>query len=294
MTVVTADVGGSKISIAVTRGDLVLATGRGPGSAVRPGRALVTATAVIDLARDTLARANVLRADAVVVGAAGAGRAADAEEIRAAIARERLASRVIVVSDVVLAFEALGVEVGAVLVAGTGSVVVGRTGAGRLVRRGGFGWQMGDEGAGYWIGRAALRAAGRAVDGRGKATALIEQLQRAVGAPDFRELVAWSTLATPREVAHLTKAVAAAARAGDAVATEILEQAGQILAGLVNSLAPEFEAGAVPLGLTGGIVATEGLLGPRVASLIAPPFVPLERPLDPLVGGPRLAARADR
>ncbi|MFN0179301.1 MAG: N-acetylglucosamine kinase [Gemmatimonadales bacterium] len=294
MIVITADVGGSKTTVAITNDGERIGHGRGPGSAVRPGRALVTATTVADLIRATMAQASLLRADAIVVGAAGAGRPADAEEIRTALARERIAASVTVVTDVGLAFEALGSDVGVVLVAGTGSVAIGRTAEGRMVRRGGFGWQMGDEGAGYWIGRSALIATGLAEDGRGPTTALTAALLRATGAPDFRELVGWSTVATPREVAQLTRAVAATARDGDGVAAGILEAAACALAGLINSLRPDFASGAIPLGMTGGILVTEGLLGPRVASLIEPPFVPLATPVDPLLGGPRLAAAATR
>jgi glucosamine kinase len=289
--VITADVGGSKTTVAVTRDGIRLGENRGPGSAVRPGRALVTATTVADLIRSTLAQVNLLRADTIVVGAAGAGRPADAEEIKAALGRERIASKVIVVTDVVLAFEALGVDVGVVLVAGTGSVAIGRTAEGRSVQRGGFGWQMGDEGGGYWIGRSALAAVGLARDGRGAPTELVGALLKATGAPDFRELVGWSTVASPREVAQLTRAVAATARSGDPVAQGILDRAATELARLVNALAPEFpQPSAIPVGLSGGILVTEGLLGPAVSALIEKPFVPLAVPVDPLLGGPRLAA----
>jgi glucosamine kinase len=289
--VITADVGGSKSTVAITRDGTRLVENRGPGSAVRPGRALLTATTVADQIRGALAQANLLQADALVIGAAGAGRPADAEEIRAALVRERIAIRVIVVTDVALAFEALGAAVGVVLVAGTGSVAVGRTKDGRLVRQGGLGWQMGDEGGGYWIGRSALVAAGLAHDGRGPATALSDGLLRATGAPDFREMVGWSTVAAPREVAQLAKTVAAAARAGDAVAGSILEQAAAELAGLVNGLAAHFpKAGPVPVGFAGGLLAGENPLGPAVAGLIRKPFAPLAEPVDPLLGGPRLAA----
>lgn len=292
MIVITADVGGSKTTVAITTDGQRIGHSRGPGSAVRPGRALVTATSVADLIRSTLAQANLLRADAMVVGAAGAGRLADAEEIRTALARERIANRVFVVTDVMLAFEALGVDIGVVLVAGTGSVAIGRTPEGRMVRQGGLGWQMGDEGAGYWVGRTALVAAGLAHDGRGPVTELTPALLKATGAPDFRDLVGWSTVAAPREIANLTRAVAAVAKAGDAVARSILDRAASELAGLVNRLAGEFHGGsAIPVGLTGGMLVTEGLLGPAVASLIKKPFVPLKEPVDPLGGGPRLAVR---
>ena len=290
MIVITADAGGTKTTVAVTDGDTRLIHARGPGAAVRPGRALVSATIVADLMRSALAQANLLRADVIVIGAAGAGRAADAEEIRMIIARERIANRVVVVSDVVLAFEALGVDVGLVLVAGTGSVVLGRTPDGREVRQGGVGWQMGDEGAGYWIGQEALRAVGLANDRRGPETALVPALMRATGAPTFRDLVGWSTVASPREVANLSRGVVSSAALGDLVARDILERAAAGLALLVNTLAADFPAeSAIPVGFSGGLVGPQGPLQEPVAGLIERPFVPLQSPVDPLLGGLRLA-----
>ena len=290
MIVITADAGGTKTTVAVTDGDTRLIHVRGPGAAVRPGRALVSATIVADLMRSALAQANLLRADVIVIGAAGAGRAADAEEIRMIIARERIANRVVVVSDVVLAFEALGVDIGLVVVAGTGSVVLGRTPDGREVRQGGFGWQMGDEGAGYWIGQEALRAVGLANDRRGPETALVAALMRATGAPTFRDLVGWSTVASPREMANLSRGVVSTAALGDLVARDILERAARSLALLVNTLAADFPAAsAIPVGFSGGLVGQHGPLQEPVAALIERPFVRLHSPVDPLLGGLRLA-----
>ncbi len=290
MIVITADVGGTKTSVAITKGDERLCHVIGPGAAVRPGRALASATIVAGLLRGALAETRLLRADAVVIGAAGAGRTTDAEELRIAVTRERIADRVVVVSDVALALEALGIEVGLVLVAGTGSVAIGRAPGGVPVRQGGYGWQMGDEGGGYWIGQHALRAAGLAHDGRGPATMLLTTFLEATGSATFRDLVGWSTIASTREVAGLSRIVVSAAALGDTVAVGILDQAAAALAQLVNQLAELFgSAAAVPVGFTGGLVGQGGPLQPRVISLIGPPFAPSSAPLDPLLGGPRLA-----
>lgn len=292
MIVATADVGGTRTTVAVTRDGDVLEQVRGPGAAVRPGRGLSSAATVADLVRSALARANLLRADVVVVGAAGAGREADAAEVRGMLARERLASRVIVVSDVALAFEALGLDVGVVLVGGTGSIAFGRAPDGRQVRRGGFGWQMGDEGGGYWIGRQALAAVGRAEDGIGPPTRLRETLMKAVGATTFRDVVGWSTVASPREVASLARVATKAVEDGDAVARGIFDEAVRLLALLVNDLAREFPTpSAIPVGLAGGLIGEDGPLAAGVRAAIAAPFVPLDAAVNPLLGGPRLAGR---
>ncbi len=288
MILVTADVGGSKTTVAITDGGLRLLALTGPGAAIRPGRTMASASTIADLVRQALARAGLLRTDCLVVGAAGAGRASDAEEVRAALARERMADRVVVVSDVALALEALGSPTGAILVAGTGAIAVGRTAGGQPVRQGGYGWQMGDEGGGYWIGQQALRAAGLAHDGRGPATALGDRLMAATGVTEFRDLVAWSTVATPREVAALARAVIDAATAGDPVGAAIVDQAAQALAGLLNTLASHFPAGPLQAGFTGGLLGAGGPMAERVGRLLDPRYSAPPVSIDPLLGGPAL------
>jgi hypothetical protein len=68
------------------------------------------------------------------------------------------AGRVAAVSDVELAHAAaFGGGPGVLVVAGTGSIAVARDRRGRWRRAGGWGQLLGDEGSGFWIGRAALR-----------------------------------------------------------------------------------------------------------------------------------------
>ncbi len=62
--------------------------------------------------------------------------------------------------------------VGAVLVAGTGSICYGRNSAGQTARCGGYGYLVDDGGSGYIIGRDILSAVLRASDGRAAPTAL--------------------------------------------------------------------------------------------------------------------------
>ena len=73
---------------------------------------------------------------------------------------------------------AIGFGAGVVVIAGTGSVAVGRNDAGDEARAGGWGPIVGDEGSGYAIARAGLAAILRAYDGRGPATLMTELLKR--------------------------------------------------------------------------------------------------------------------
>ncbi len=82
-----------------------------------------------------------------------------AERRRQAGTLRRLAKKVEVLADAQAAYlGALGTEPGLLVLAGTGSIVVGRSARRRWVRRGGLGPLLGDEGSAFWIGREWLRA----------------------------------------------------------------------------------------------------------------------------------------
>ncbi len=147
-------------------------------------------------------------------------------------------------------------EAGVVVLAGTGSFAVGRRGlrdcdsraAGdgsrhgvaarhEIVTRGGWGPLLGDEGSAYAIGLAALRAAALAFDNRGEHTSLCE-----LALEHFSVARAWSlaTMNMDREqVASFAVRVSEASAAGDAVAAEILAQAGRDLGRLGVSVLRE-------------------------------------------------------
>ena len=199
-----ADVGGTKTAVGVSDGERIIARAEGSGAAVRPGRALASASVIAEVVRQALAGAGRLTGDVLFVGAAGAGREPERDELRKALRAENLAAAVVVATDIEIALAAAFDEgPGIVVSAGTGSVAVGRDRSGKQHRIGGYGWQMGDEGSGYAIGRAALGAVSRAADGRSPRTALTERVLAASRSDDFDALVRWAAGASPAEVAAL-------------------------------------------------------------------------------------------
>ena len=65
-----------------------------------------------------------------------------------------LAENVTVISDVELAYRnAFGERPGVLILAGTGSIALGKNEAGKIARAGGLGPKCGDEGSGFWIGK---------------------------------------------------------------------------------------------------------------------------------------------
>lgn len=291
-----ADVGGSKTAVGVSDGTTMLARAEGPGAAVRPGRALASATVIADVVRRALAGADRLRGDVLYVGAAGAGREPERNELQKALRTESLATTVVVSTDIDIALAAaFGDGPGIVVSAGTGSVAVGRGRTDRRQRIGGYGWQMGDEGSGYAIGRAALGAVSRAADGRSPRTALSERVLAATRSEDFDALVRWAAGASPAEVAALAPHVLDVAAHGDILAQGIADYAARELTQLVICLLPKMDVEPpVGVAITGGLLATDGPLRRSVLARLKeePGLTPQETPVDAVEGAVRLAAQS--
>ncbi len=289
-----ADVGGSKTAVSVSDGTTVLSHADGPGAAVRPGRSLVSAGIIADVVRQALAAAGKLRADVMVVGAAGAGRQPEQDELQLALRGEGIADRVVVTTDVEIALAgAFGEGVGIVISAGTGSVAVGRDAGGQLHRAGGYGWQMGDEGSGYAVGRAALGAVSRAADGRSPETALKRRVFDVTRSADFDALVRWAATAGPAEVASLAPHVLEVAAGGDLVAHGIADYAARELSQLAVHILPRMSGDApIPVALNGGLLASAELRRVVLAKLADEPrLTPMESPVDAVTGALSIAAR---
>jgi glucosamine kinase len=294
-TLIGADVGGSKTAVGVSDGQTILARAEGPGAAVRPGRALASASVIAEVIREALAGAGRLAGDVLYVGAAGAGREPEREELRKALRGENLAGTVVVSTDIEIALVAAFDEgPGIVVSAGTGSVAVGRDRAGKRHRIGGYGWQMGDEGSGYAIGRAALGAVSRAFDGRSPRTALSDKVLAATRSESFDALVRWAAGASPAEVASLAPHVLEVAAHGDPLAQGICDYAARELSQLAVCLVPVMDLQPpVGVALTGGLLSADGPLRRSVLARLREDatLAPMEARVDAVEGAIRLAGR---
>jgi N-acetylglucosamine kinase-like BadF-type ATPase len=169
---------------------------------------------------------------AICLGVAGVDRPADADVVRDIIRRIGCEAPTVVVNDALVALVAgVGHDPGVVMVAGTGSIVYGRNGAGQAARAGGWGPVLGDEGGGFWIGRAALTAVTRHADGRGPATELTDLLLRHLGVSSASHLIreVYSHDPYRTATARMAELVQKAAEMGDRVALDILSRAAEEL-----------------------------------------------------------------
>ncbi|HXG10136.1 MAG TPA: BadF/BadG/BcrA/BcrD ATPase family protein [Gemmataceae bacterium] len=233
---------------------------------------------------------------AACLGLAGADRPQDQRLIQEWASQVGLAEIVEVTSDAVLVLAA-GTPAGWGLgvIAGTGSIAVGRSADGRTARAGGWGYLLGDEGSGYGLVMAGLQAVVRAADGRGPATLLTERLLSKLGVDRPEMLVpaiyrgSWDRAA----LAGLAPLVLEAA-AEDAVAAQIREDAARALAEAAAAVARKLELGPgpVPVSLAGGVLLgdvryRERVLEAMKACGIQPDPVHLVR--EPAEGAVRMA-----
>lgn len=173
------------------------------------------------------------RVAALVVAARGVWLPAERRTLRRAL--RGLAARVAVIPDVEAAWHAaLGGDCGVLVLAGTGSITLGRDARGRWARAGGLGPLLGDDGSAFWIGRAWLRARGDEAAAR-------------------RYAVRSDAVAA---VAALAPAVVRRARRGDRVAARIVRAAQAQLAGQARAVARALRLPApVPVGGAGSVMA---------------------------------------
>lgn len=190
-------------------------------------------------------------------------------------------------------------DVAVMIDAGTGSTVGGRRHDQRT-GLGGWGWLLGDEGSGFWIGRQAVQAAIRATDGRGPPTQLVTTICSALGIEDLHRLIVlvYQGDGGYSLVGKLAPVVSRTAREGDPVALAILRAAAQELALMVNVIVQRLgiEAETFPVIPFGSVFkAGEALMEPFQAEVlsIAPHAVFVMPRYESVVGTLLLAMERD-
>ena len=265
--VLGVDGGGTKTRAVVADGSgRVLGEGNaGPSNPLRVG-VREAAGAVREAAERACAAAGVRRLDidAAEVGLAGVRREDIRERMRDALSvLGAKAVEVVTDADIAL-YGATEGRPGLVIIAGTGSICCGVNARGRHACAGGWGPVAGDEGSGSWIARRALQSVARASDGRGRRTSLVEsacEYFHVTKAEDLSTAV-YAPNMTNNRIAGFGRHVIEAAKRRDAVAREIVEDAGRELAvaaaAVIRKLRMERES--FPVGYVGGVFLAGDLI----------------------------------
>jgi glucosamine kinase len=291
------DAGGSHTEAAIsTRGFRSIKRGAaGPGF-VGPARVAIATAEIEKAVRNALARSAFARADVLVVGAAGAGDAGYRNQLERALHETHIAGLVHVVTDAELVLEcAFPSQPGILVMSGTGSIAVGRDPSGAVHRVGGHGYEFGDEGSGYALGRAAIRSVFQAVEGRGDRTVLQDMLFAEAGAASVQTFSRWTRIADRRTVAELASVVQLAAQSGDETAVAFVKEAARELLHHVLALLPLVHpTGSGPIAMAGGLLANATPVRSEFLAQLrrALPGVQLvEETIDPVMGALMIAKR---
>lgn len=155
-------------------------------------------------------------------------------EIHSLFLQEFPTAQISIEIDVALGYRANFMKSrGVYLYAGTGSIAVFADESDEIRTVGGWGYLLGDEGAGYWIGREAM-------------TRVLDELEREIRESDIREIftgilseinldeiIKFTYGNSRREIAGLAHVVFKLAKDGDQKALELIKDAAKHLAELV-------------------------------------------------------------
>jgi len=234
----------------------------------------------------------------IVFGLAGVGsqvvRSKLADALRAGSALRGLPELPITLeTDSRVALEgAFGGGPGVVIIAGTGSILIGKLPDGTVRSVGGWGRVLGDEGSGYFIGLEATKAVSRDMDGREDAAVLRKVFAEANGW-DSRDKVIAAVYQQKFDLASIAPLVLKAAGENDQAALAILRRGATHLADqlkvMVRAMGQQRNVGVV---FIGGLIDHDTvyarLLRETVHELV--PSADVRPALHPPVGGAVLVA----
>jgi glucosamine kinase len=190
----------------------------------------------------------------VYAGSGGIDTDDDAAALAALIAPLAPGATITVVHDSRLLLAAGGASTGVAVIAGTGSAAWGRNARGVEARAGGWGYLLGDEGSGYWLGREAVRHSLRRMNQGLEPDELTGALLDSCGLDHPNKLIAlFHSPETGRRFwAQRARLVVEAADAGHAPGQALIDQAGRDLAALAEQTVRQ-------LGIAGPVILGSGL-----------------------------------
>ena len=211
-----------------------------------------------------------------------------------------VSGEVLIVGDEVIALQAaFGDGPGVLVIAGTGSNIIGRCSDGTRTSAGGWGPVLGDEGSGHWIGLEAIRSSLRALD-RGESTGLLGEICSAWEVDGLGGLNAKASRSPRPDFAVLAEVVADCAERGDAVAVSVLQRAGEDLASQVGLVFSKMLAAGCPpedvrrVAFTGSVLGRIGRVREAMRAVLLrvhPEAEIADEPVQSLEGALALARR---
>jgi N-acetylglucosamine kinase-like BadF-type ATPase len=287
------DAGGTKTEVAVGDEQQVLSREVGPSIKIPSVGKEVAGANLREVVARALSHAGltVKQIEGACVGMSGISR----DDIRSWLTQslaELLPAKAMIVGDQEVAHYAafLG-EPGVLVIAGTGSIAIGRSPEGMTARCGGWGAKFSDEGSAFWIGELAARKLFRLRD-RGAEAPLLGRIVDDLHLAGADQLV---TAQDGFDFASLFPTICKTAQEGDLTAWYVLSEAGRELADMALAVAQSLRlvrgtvcgAGSVfryaPLVRS----AFRGALAANAAHLVYD-----EKLVEPVLGALEMARRA--
>nr|WP_130789793.1 BadF/BadG/BcrA/BcrD ATPase family protein [Lachnoclostridium pacaense] len=202
-------------------------------------------------------------------------------------------------NDGILAFYAQAMEPGMVVIAGTGSIILGIGSDGEYKRASGWGYNISDIGSGYWIGAEALKHTLLYCDGCGGYSPFFDCIREYFKADSFERLPYVVTEVTDYyEIARLAELVTEEAGRGEEVTLGILRHGAEVIARLMGSI---YRRMGFDSRMELNIVFSGGVLKSRIYQQLIKEELARQIPLEhvtfsiqkhaPVYGGIRLARR---
>jgi N-acetylglucosamine kinase-like BadF-type ATPase len=189
-----------------------------------------------------------------------------------------------------------GAREGVLLLAGTGSVAFGVNAAGKSLQVGGWGYLLGDEGSGYWIGMQALQVVTKIIDGQLQATSSLKQcIMDKLNLTQASDILAWvygQKLTPVANVAQLSSLVLAEAQGGDTQSQMIITQAVDHLVHLAKTTMRQLDMIEAKIAFAGGLLESQNLLSAKVIEKLGLSEHPQAK-YPPMLGAALLAKLTD-
>ena len=157
-------------------------------------------------------------------------------------------------TDIALAYRSeFELGEGIFLYAGTGSVAIHITARQEELTAGGWGYLLGDEGGGFWIGREALRHLARNIESGDALDELSREIAKIIGGATWSDVREFTYSKNRSEIAQLSRSVVLLAEAGDQIALKMISAAAAHLADLVKRLDARLGSAVLPVKFGGGM-----------------------------------------
>jgi len=222
--------------------------------------------------------------DYIIAGISGAGNADVRKKIKTRLQKALKFKNVEVYPDTEIAFAASFENEEkncGIMIAGTGSVLYYKNNNDIVIKIGGWGRHIGDEGSGYWIAKNALHKVTQYYDGRSPSTSLAGKLSSALKIN--KNTIVKHVYHNHFEISKITKLVFECAESGDKICNKIIMEAAE---SLLKHLSP-IKKEKAKLALCGSLFSKEKLLEKELRKLVKQnyPGIILVKPLAEPVWG---------